>query len=293
MLMKDTSVFSVWGKKINWDKRVKAVCKPCWEIKYCPYGPLVEEFPLKEVRDEKSCRIFGHDCPVYYVAEPFTETKELRRITRTIPRVIQFKVLKRENQICSECGNSVKDEDVEFDHIIPWSKGGATEEYNIRLLCSKCNKKRGNKFETTYLIESFQDHVSDPYEVDIIEFVKMAIDFGHRFKLEKKEAAKAQDYADRLAGGELTTAEHQAEFMFRELTEFFEHKKPEELKKEEFEFLRHRWGYSDSKVYKIKEAIKRFNIPIERAVEIDRLLLTRLGLRTKDKVSDRKNWEKH
>jgi 5-methylcytosine-specific restriction endonuclease McrA len=23
-----------------------AVCKPCWELKYCPYGPLVEFFPL-------------------------------------------------------------------------------------------------------------------------------------------------------------------------------------------------------------------------------------------------------
>ena len=22
------------------------VCKPCWELKYCPYGILVEEFPL-------------------------------------------------------------------------------------------------------------------------------------------------------------------------------------------------------------------------------------------------------
>ena len=24
----------------------KRICKPCWELKYCPYGPLVEEFPL-------------------------------------------------------------------------------------------------------------------------------------------------------------------------------------------------------------------------------------------------------
>jgi hypothetical protein len=23
------------------------VCKPCWELKYCPYGPLVEFFPSK------------------------------------------------------------------------------------------------------------------------------------------------------------------------------------------------------------------------------------------------------
>lgn len=24
----------------------KQPCKPCWELKYCPYGPLVEYFPL-------------------------------------------------------------------------------------------------------------------------------------------------------------------------------------------------------------------------------------------------------
>ena len=29
-----------------WRQRTKDVCKPCWELKYCPYGPLVEDFPL-------------------------------------------------------------------------------------------------------------------------------------------------------------------------------------------------------------------------------------------------------
>jgi hypothetical protein len=27
-------------------KYPQLVCKPCWELKYCPYGILVEEFPL-------------------------------------------------------------------------------------------------------------------------------------------------------------------------------------------------------------------------------------------------------
>jgi 5-methylcytosine-specific restriction endonuclease McrA len=27
----------------------KQVCKPCWELKYCPYGPLVENFPLPPI----------------------------------------------------------------------------------------------------------------------------------------------------------------------------------------------------------------------------------------------------
>src|SRR5258708_7640711 len=33
----------------EWKRRTKNVCKPCWELKYCPYGPLVEQFPLPPV----------------------------------------------------------------------------------------------------------------------------------------------------------------------------------------------------------------------------------------------------
>lgn len=30
----------------DWKERTSRVCKPCWELKYCPYGPLVEQLPL-------------------------------------------------------------------------------------------------------------------------------------------------------------------------------------------------------------------------------------------------------
>ncbi len=30
----------------DWKKRTSRLCKPCWELKYCLYGPLVEQFPL-------------------------------------------------------------------------------------------------------------------------------------------------------------------------------------------------------------------------------------------------------
>jgi len=42
---------------------------PCKKLGYCPYGYLVEEFLLKDERDEQSCPIYGHDCPVFYAAE--------------------------------------------------------------------------------------------------------------------------------------------------------------------------------------------------------------------------------
>lgn len=47
--------------------------KPCRLCEYCPYGGLVEEFPISEIRNEYSCKVFGHDCPVYYLAENIVE----------------------------------------------------------------------------------------------------------------------------------------------------------------------------------------------------------------------------
>ena len=29
-----------------WKKKSTHVCKPCWELKYCPYGPFVEQSPI-------------------------------------------------------------------------------------------------------------------------------------------------------------------------------------------------------------------------------------------------------
>lgn len=36
------------------EKRVNSVCKPCWELKYCPYGHLVEDFPLPPLNRENA-----------------------------------------------------------------------------------------------------------------------------------------------------------------------------------------------------------------------------------------------
>ncbi len=281
-----------WAQKINWEKRVKSVCKPCWEIKYCPYGPLVEQFPLPKDRNNKSCIIFGHDCPVFYVAEPFTETKELRRIIRTIPRVIQYKVLRRENYTCSKCGQPVKDNEIEFDHIIPWSKGGPTEEHNIKLLCSDCNKKKSNKFEKEYLVSSGNEHYVEPYDTGIVEFVVMAIAFGHDFIKENGRYPAGIDYAERLNDGKLTIAENSAAEMFKELNEFFKNKKPGDLKADEFKFLKLRWGFFDSQIRYLRDTCKEMDYNIEHAVNLDKYIMNLLGLRIREDKAAEKKWKK-
>ncbi len=59
-----------------------------------------------------------------------------------IPQEVMDKVWNRDGGRCVKCGSQ---ENLEFDHIIPVSKGGATTYRNIQLLCKKCNLEKTNK----------------------------------------------------------------------------------------------------------------------------------------------------
>ena len=185
----------------EWKVAATRVCKPCWELKYCPYGLGVEESPVlpltrkdaeerqaylkeclrtgvlgsgeplddnrrrmfqseidefnpddypdeipKEITDME-CTVFGHICPVVFVAESLTETAEPRRRGRYIPFQVKTRVVRRDNYTCQVCGKHLLDNEVEFDHIIPISKGGSSEEHNIRLTCFKCNRDKYDRVE--------------------------------------------------------------------------------------------------------------------------------------------------
>ena len=71
----------------------------------------------------------------------------LKRTSRNINLKMRFTVLQRDNFSCRACGASpAKNPDVELhiDHILPWSKGGETENNNLQTLCSKCNLGKSN-----------------------------------------------------------------------------------------------------------------------------------------------------
>ena len=43
------------------------------------------------------------------------------------------------------CGEHFEIDEMEGDHIIPWSKGGKTVKENCQMLCRNCNRKKSNK----------------------------------------------------------------------------------------------------------------------------------------------------
>lgn len=104
------------------------------------------EFPdeIPVIVLDSKCKNFGHICPVVFVGESITETAEKRRRGRYIPFNIKMRVVRRDNYTCQECGVHLKDDEVEFDHIIPHARGGSAEEQNIRLTCFDCNRDKSD-----------------------------------------------------------------------------------------------------------------------------------------------------
>ena len=57
-----------------------------------------------------------------------------------IPEDVQIFVWNRDGGKCVKCGSNVN---LEFDHIIPVSRGGSNSARNIQLLCESCNRQKG------------------------------------------------------------------------------------------------------------------------------------------------------
>lgn len=72
----------------------------------------------------------------------FRRNVKTSRKRKSIPQSVKDKVWNRDGGKCVECGSN---ENLEFDHIIPHSKGGANTYRNIQLLCEPCNRSKSAK----------------------------------------------------------------------------------------------------------------------------------------------------
>jgi len=52
----------------------------------------------------------------------------------------------RSEQKCAYCNCRPPTVTLEIDHVLPVSKGGGDLPFNLRFLCQRCNRSRGNRF---------------------------------------------------------------------------------------------------------------------------------------------------
>jgi hypothetical protein len=83
------------------------------------------------------------------IDEPTSWTNQRnRRVidhTRLVPTPVKLEVWKRDKEICVKCGSN---NNLHFDHIIPYAKGGSSlVAGNIQLLCARHNLEKSDNIE--------------------------------------------------------------------------------------------------------------------------------------------------
>lgn len=61
---------------------------------------------------------------------------------KSIKASVKREVWRRDQGRCVQCGSQ---KNLEYDHIIPVSRGGSNTERNLQLLCEHCNRVKSNK----------------------------------------------------------------------------------------------------------------------------------------------------
>ena len=71
------------------------------------------------------------------------EEKGLKKRSRSIPQPVKMAVVTRDGGKCRRCRST---QDLQYDHIVPYSSGGSsTDVNNIQLLCGKCSRLKSNR----------------------------------------------------------------------------------------------------------------------------------------------------
>jgi hypothetical protein len=94
----------------------------------------IDRFEAKDKQDNED---YAAHLKQYFKPNSIETLKRKRIIPASIERI----VWDRDGGKCVLCGSM---NDIEFDHDIPFSLGGANTIGNIRLLCRNCNRKKSD-----------------------------------------------------------------------------------------------------------------------------------------------------
>jgi len=76
----------------------------------------------------------------------FVLDKDERHLNiRAFSEAMKRAAYEKQGGICKICGKYFAVEEMEGDHITPWSQGGKTDKDNCQMLCKACNREKGNR----------------------------------------------------------------------------------------------------------------------------------------------------
>lgn len=75
----------------------------------------------------------------------------------SIPKRVRYEVLRRDNHACRYCGAKAPFAELHIDHVIPRSRGGADESWNLTAACVDCNLSKGDGIPNEHVIQEVRE----------------------------------------------------------------------------------------------------------------------------------------
>ena len=150
---KEPTAVKLWNyfrSVIDWVEAIfpkkRAIMKGVpWGLLYNHYGS-VEGYDPKELEKRIQTLLKDDDVTkkagVYqYLLSGDEKYLSIRAFTDSM----KLAAYERQKGICVKCGKHFAFEEMQGDHITPWSQGGKTIPENCQMLCKDCNRKKSDK----------------------------------------------------------------------------------------------------------------------------------------------------
>lgn len=103
-----------------------------------PYDPKTFEKQIVDLMEDED--VSNRKGVYEYLLDGQEKHLNIRAFTPKMARA----AYERQKGICVKCGMHFEIEEMQADHITPWSKGGKTTAENCQMLCADCNRRKSN-----------------------------------------------------------------------------------------------------------------------------------------------------
>jgi predicted restriction endonuclease len=141
-------LFSYFLKVIDWVEMTfvkyrKEMKGQDWGTLYNNYQNIVVD--TAELENEIAKLMADDDVSNKRGVYPYVPTRQEKYLSiRIFDNRMKRSAYEKQKGICKKCGKKFEIEQMEADHITPWSKGGKTVAENCQMLCRECNRRKSD-----------------------------------------------------------------------------------------------------------------------------------------------------
>ena len=134
---------------IRWVEATFTEYRPA--MKMVDWGPLYDAYKdaaidPHAIEQETRRLIADDDVQKLSGIYPYILTRDEKHLNlRLFDNKTKQRVYERQDGNCEICHDPFDIEEMQADHITPWSGGGSTTDDNCQMLCRDCNRRKSNK----------------------------------------------------------------------------------------------------------------------------------------------------